>query len=70
MRVKLAIFLSWQDLIREKKRDLEILSLNKYAVSEKETVVEPSCYFWKEGVLMWKWRSPVVLASQEWKVLY
>jgi len=39
-------------------------------VEEKEAVVELNCYFWKEGVLMRKWRSPVISASDEWNILY
>jgi len=68
--VEVSNVLSRQDLIREQEGDPEIMSLSKYAVEEKEAAVESNCYFWKKGVLMRKWRSPVIPASDEWKVFY
>ena len=62
--------LSRQDLIEEQAGDSEVQSLSCYAVSEKEAAVIPVCYFWKQGVLMRKWRPPEVPASEEWKVVY
>ncbi|XP_065893824.1 uncharacterized protein [Dysidea avara] len=62
--------LSRQNLIKEQESDPEMQSLSQYAVSEKEAAVIPSCYYWKEGVLMRKWRSPDVPAGDEWKVLH
>ena len=62
--------LSRQNLITEQADDSEIRSLGCYGVSEKEAAVIPSCYFWKEGVYMRKWRPPEVPASDEWKVVY
>ena len=62
--------LSGQNLIKEQESDSEMQSLSQYAVSEKEAAVIPSCYYWKEGVLMRKWRSPDVPAGDEWKVLH
>ena len=29
----------------------------------------PGYYFWKNGILMRKWRPPDIPASQEWKVI-
>jgi len=46
------------------------VSLTRFAVDEREAQIIPNCYFWKEGVLMRKWRPPMVPASEEWKVLY
>ena len=62
--------LSQQDLIKEQAKDPEVQSLGHYALSEKEAAVIPICYFWKQGVLMRKWRPPEVPASDEWKVVY
>ena len=62
--------LSRQDLIKEQAGDCEVQSLSCYALSEKEAAVIPICYFWKQGVLMRKWRPPEVPASDEWKVVY
>ena len=62
--------LSQQNLIKEQESDSELQSLGQYAVSEKEADIVPNYYFWKEGVLMRKWRSPEVPASVGCKALY
>ena len=62
--------LSQQDLIKEQANDPEVQSLGHYVLSEKEAAVIPICYFWKQGVLMRKWRPPEVPVSDEWKVVY
>ena len=62
--------LSQQDLIKEQAGDSEVQSLSRYALSDKEAAVMPVCYFWKQGVLMRKWKPPEVPASDEWKVVY
>jgi len=68
--VEVSKVLSQQNLIREQEGDPEIMSLSKYAMEGKEAAVESNCYFWKEGVFMRKWKSPVIPASDEWKVFY
>jgi len=69
-KVEVNNVLSRQDLIRAQESDPEIVSLTRFAVDEREAQIIPNCYFWKKGVLMRKWRPPMVPASEEWKVLY
>jgi len=61
--------LSRETIIKEQERD-KISQLALHAVDEKEATIVPWCYFWKNGVLMRKWRPPEVPASHEWKVIF
>ena len=48
----------------------EIQELCQSAIEEADISTVPRCYFLKQGVLMRKWRPPVVPASQEWSMVY
>ena len=62
--------LTRQELIKEQGDDPEIQELCQSAIEEADISTVPRCYFLKQGVLMRKWRPPVVPASQEWSVVY
>ena len=62
--------LSRQVLIREQNSDPEIRKLCQYALEKSKVPTVPRCYFFKQGVLMRKWRPPTAPASQEWSVVY
>ena len=67
---ELTLTLSRQELIKEQSSDPAIQQLFQHALDEQEISTVPRCYFLKHGVLMRKWRSPTVPASEEWNVVY
>ena len=52
----------------EKYKDAKIPTLFKNAVNEKNLVQDPICFYIKNGIMMRKWRSPVVPADDMWTV--
>ena len=69
-RDEVQVPLSRQKLIDEQRGDPEVASLFKLALPVDELNNVPRGYFFNEGVLMRKWRSPTVPASEEWSVVY
>ena len=55
--------LSWQELTREQNSDLKIRELCQHALEESKVSTIPRCYFFKQGVLMRKWRPPTTPES-------
>ena len=51
------------------KRDEDLSSLRKEALSESEIKEVPVGYFLKDGILMRKYRPPEVPATEEWSVI-
>ena len=59
---------SRSQLSKEQHKDSEISPLFQKAVSETDLAQDPICFYIKNGILMRKWRSPEVLADDEWAV--
>ena len=58
-------------LIELQSRDPQLLRLRSSAASSLDALVDsPVGYFVQSGVLMRKWRPPIVPADNEWKVVY
>ena len=57
-------------LVIEQENDPDISPLLSRALSEDELKKVPKGYFFKQGVLMRKWRPPDVPASEDWSVRY
>ena len=62
--------LSRSKLITEQRNDPEILPLFDIVLSKDELEKIPIGYFLNNGILMRKWRSPTIPASEEWAVKY
>ncbi|XP_059850646.1 uncharacterized protein LOC132407731 [Hypanus sabinus] len=62
--------LSRKEMIAEQSRDPEIIKLKEKALPDSEIEKVPVGYYFEKGVLMRKWRSPTIPASDEWNVVY
>ena len=60
--------LSRSQLCKEQHSDPEISTLFERALDEKEISQVPVCYYFKNDILMRKWRPPDVSAEDEWTV--
>lgn len=61
---------SQSNLITEQQNDPEISSLFQKASDETDAANNPVCYFIKNGILLRKWRPPLVSGDDEWSVRY
>ena len=62
--------LTREQLIKDQQSDPELAALIQDALTEEEARDQPVCYFQKAGILMRKWRPPMVPSSEKWKVSY
>ena len=60
---------SRQQLIQEQAHDPELCDLRDKALSSDEIAKVPVGYYIHDGVLMRKWRSPDIPASEDWAVV-
>lgn len=61
--------LSREQLILQQKKDVSLSTLFADAVSEKDIESMPQGYFFRDGVLMRKWRPLTASAKDDWRVL-
>jgi len=57
-------------LINDQQTDHELQTIAQHAGEECDVNDSPVAYFMSNGVLMRKWRSPTVPASDEWETVY
>jgi len=62
--------LTRKQLIYDQQADPELRAIVQHAGEEHEVRDSPVSYFIKGGVLMRKWRSPIVPSSDEWETTY
>ncbi|XP_059810752.1 uncharacterized protein LOC132383599 isoform X1 [Hypanus sabinus] len=62
--------LSTKEMIAEQNRDSEIIKLREQVLLDSEIDKVPVGYYLEKGVLMRKWRSPTIPASEDWNVVY
>ncbi|KAK3873793.1 hypothetical protein Pcinc_021218 [Petrolisthes cinctipes] len=62
--------LSPSELTQLQKDDPELMGLAESACSAEESVSKASCYYFKSGVLMRKWRPPHVSADSKWESVH
>ena len=59
---------SRSQLSKEQHKDPEISPLFHKVVNETDLAQDPICFYIKNGILMRKWRSPIIPADDEWAV--
>lgn len=64
------VVLSKKGLCKYQNQDSSLLLVRNQAVSYDEIYKFPVGYYWKEGVLMRKWRSSTVPANESWKEIH
>ena len=62
--------LTSEQLINDQQADPELQTIVQHAGKEHDVRDSPVSHIMKNGVLLMKWRSPMVPASEEWETVY